>query len=122
MTRFDRDRTCLWLPPGPSSTPPPAILFLHGIGERGGGGADLSLVRRWGLPKLRSQPSPQPAPAFPFLVVAPQCPADARWCDPPVLTALDALLDGMVAGGAADPRRIALAGFSMGGVGTFCVS
>ncbi|MFO1119107.1 MAG: hypothetical protein U1E38_02920 [Rhodospirillales bacterium] len=34
MIRLERGRTCLWLPPegGRPPHPPPAILFLHGIG------------------------------------------------------------------------------------------
>lgn len=124
MIRFERGRTCLWLPPegGRPPQPPPAILFLHGIGERGAGGGELQLVRRWGLPKLRSE-SPTPAFAgFSFLVVAPQCPADARWCDGAVLDALDALAGEIAGSGEADPRRLAVAGFSMGGIGAFCLA
>ncbi|HYN39387.1 MAG TPA: hypothetical protein VES39_09050, partial [Rhodospirillales bacterium] len=106
MIRFERDHTCVWLPPDSDALqtgPPPAVLFLHGIGERGNGGDDLHLVRRWGLPKLRSttashQHNPVMAPVFPFLVLAPQCPADARWCDADVLQALDDLLDAVIAG------------------------
>lgn len=123
MIRFDRARDCLWLPADtqPAAGPPPAIVFLHGVGERGGGGEDLHLVARWGLPKLR-RASPAALPGFPFLVIAPQCPAGSRWCDSDVREALDALIDALVADGAADPRRLAIAGFSMGGVGTFCAA
>jgi predicted peptidase len=94
---------------------------LHGVGERGWGGDDLPLVRRWGLPKLLVG-NGAPALRLPFLVVAPQCPGDARWCDPPVLAALARLLDRLVEDGEADARRLACAGFSMGGIGAFCLA
>lgn len=124
MIRFERGRTCLWLPPegGRLPQPPPAILFLHGIGERGGGDGDLQLVQRWGLPKLRSQSPLALAAGFPFLVVAPQCPADARWCDGDVLAALDALAEEIAASGEADAQCLVVAGFSMGGIGAFCLA
>lgn len=122
--RFPRDRNCLWLPPdvSPATAAPPLILFLHGVGERGNGGDDLSTVMTWGLPKLRALSSPRLLVEFPYLIVAPQCPPDARWCDPPMLAALDSLLDELVAGGEADPSRITVAGFSMGGIGAFCLA
>jgi len=125
MIRFERGDNCLWLPPDvrPAAGPPPAIIFLHGIGERGSGGEELDRVRLWGLPKLRTGSAAAPAlTGFPFLVVAPQCPATARWCDADVLAGLDALVAGMVAAGDADPQRLAVAGFSMGGIGTFCAA
>lgn len=123
MIDFRHDRSCLLLPADiqPAGGPPPTIVFLHGVGERGAGGADLHRVARWGLPKLRSG-SPPALAGFAFQVVAPQCPADCRWCDPDVLGGLDALIDAMVAGGVADPQRLVIAGFSMGGVGTFCAA
>lgn len=125
MIRFERGRTCLWLPPegGCQLRPPPAIVFLHGIGERGAGGEELQLVRRWGLPKLRHQsPCLAPTAAFPFLVVAPQCPANARWCDNNVLEALDALAGEIAGSGEAGPQHLVVAGFDMGGVGAFCLA
>ena len=47
----------------------PLVLFLHGAGERGD---NLELVKVHGPPKLIEQ-----GQQFPFIVVAPQCPADA---------------------------------------------
>ena len=124
MIRFERGRTCLWLPPdgGRPSSPPPAILFLHGVGERGAGGSDLGLVGSWGLPKLRSESPSSVFADFPFLVVAPQCPASSRWCDGDVLEALNVLAEEIAASGEADPQRLAVAGFSMGGIGAFCLA
>lgn len=123
---FERDRTCLWFPPdaddGQAGEPPPLLLFLHGIGERGGGGEALSRVHRWGLPKYRATGTPVVGGRFPFLVVAPQCPADRRWSDPPMLAAVHRLIEALVAGGAADPRLIYATGFSMGGIGVFSLA
>lgn len=105
-----------------AEAPPPLILFLHGIGERGHGGDELDRVAAWGLPKLRRRGEPRLAGGFPFLVVAPQCPPDRTWCDTDILAALDRLVDGLVDGGRADPSRLYLTGFSMGGIGAFCLA
>jgi predicted peptidase len=72
------------------------------------------------LPKLLDGHAP--VLRLPFLVVAPQCPGDARWCDPAVLAALERLLDRLVADGEADARRLVVSGFSMGGIGAFCLA
>ena len=118
MIRFERDRNCLWFPPSPAAagTRPPAIVFLHGIGERGLGGAELSRVALWGLPKLRASAAPA---GRAFAVIAPQCPPDRRWTDADVLDALDVLAASIAGDGGCDPRRLHLAGFSMGGIGAF---
>src|SRR6266480_2789664 len=47
----------------------PLMLFLHGAGERG---SDVNKVKVHGPPKIV-----QKRPDFPFIVVSPQCPADA---------------------------------------------
>lgn len=114
----------VWLPPDADAgaMPWPAIVFLHGIGERGGPG-ELDRVARWGLPRLRLAAAPPAgAPAFRFLVVAPQCPADRTWRDAAMLDRLEALLDGLVADGRTDPERLTVAGFSMGGIGAFALA
>ncbi len=126
VIRFEKDRSCLWFPADARSSTgaekTPAILFLHGIGERGFGGADLPLVARWGLPKFRVEGRHLLDSRFPFLVVAPQCPPDRTWCDPDVLDGLHCLLEEMTASGQADPERLYPTGFSMGGVGVFCLA
>jgi len=123
VIRFRRGDTCLWLPPDAETLPgvagSPAILFLHGVGERGLGGAALDLVARWGLAKLRLRQTPPWGAPQPFLVVAPQCPPDRRWGDLDVADGVDALLDELTAAGEADPGRLCLAGFSMGGIGAY---
>jgi predicted peptidase len=73
------------------------------------------------LPKLL-EGGDGPLLHLPFLVVAPQCPGDAHWCDPAVLAALGRLADRLVEDREADARRLAVAGFSMGGIGAFCLA
>ena len=126
MIRFEKDRSCLWFPADAGASTgakgTPAILFLHGVGERGLGGDDLPLVARWGLPKFRAEGRRLLDSRFPFLVVAPQCPPDRSWCDEDVLDGLHRLLEEMTAIGQADPERLYPTGFSMGGVGVFCLA
>ena len=88
---------------------PPLILFLHGSEERG---RDLELVKRHGMPRVVADD-----PAFPSVVVSPQCPAGARWHQ--YLCTLGALLDDVVARCGVDPDRVYLTGLSMGGYGTW---
>lgn len=126
MTRFVSDVNCLWFSLDAESSPPasgaPAILFLHGIGERGNGHGDLERVRDWGLPKFRAEGRRLTKDPFPFVVIAPQCPPDRTWCDEDVLETLDELLDEMKATDSIDGRRIHISGFSMGGIGAFCLA
>lgn len=87
----------------------PLLLFLHGSGERG---EDLNAVKLW---------SPfaylDAGHTLPALVVAPQCPLDARWHDR--LADLDRLLDSLLAEYPIDPACVLLTGFSMGGFGAW---
>jgi predicted peptidase len=123
--RFDDSRILVFDPDAGAAEgePPPLILFLHGIGERGNGGGELPLVAKWGLPKWRQAGRALlPAP-FPFRVVAPQCPPERTWWDDAgILAGLIELLDRLIAGGSADPSRVVLTGFSMGGIGTFALA
>ncbi len=85
----------------------PAILFLHGAGERG---TDLANVKRHGIAKIvESQPD------FPFITVSPQCPWDNWWSDQ--IPALIALLDEVMVTYRVDPARLYLTGLSMGSFG-----
>jgi predicted peptidase len=114
--------TCL-PDPGCTSFAAPTILFLHGIGERGVGNLELDKLTRWGLPKHRTCGWPTSRmPAFPFLVVAPQCPPGAEWSDPAIVTLVEALIHQFVEGGYSDPRRLTVAGFSMGAIGAFSLA
>lgn len=126
MRPFARDVNCVWFPPDLDAAVPargaPAILFLHGVGERGNGHGDLARVRDWGLPKFRAAGRRLTEDPFPFLVVAPQCPPDRTWCDENVLSALDRLIEDIAAKEDVDGRRLHLSGFSMGGIGAFCLA
>jgi predicted peptidase len=105
----------------------PLILFLHGSGEAG---SDLNLVTKAGLPALLLE-----QPDFPFVVVAPQLPAQtiyassgeptdpntyiAAWGWGPWIDALDNLLDVVETSYAIDRQRVYLTGLSLGGFGAW---
>jgi predicted peptidase len=85
----------------------PAILFLHGAGER----AEPSerLLALGPLAYARTHPD------FPFLVIAPHCSMHEAWSP----DALGALLDEVQERYRVDKDRLYLTGFSMGGWGTW---
>lgn len=90
---------------------PPAILFLHGSGERG---SDNRKQVEVGIgPHLRAH-----LDDFPALVVLPQAAEGTEWTDaagPVAMAALDAALREFHG----DPARVYLTGMSMGGYGTW---
>lgn len=91
--------------------PWPAILFLHGAGERG---VDGLLQTTVGLaPAVRRAPA-----QFPAIIIFPQVPADSQWVGTPAEAALEALQQTM-AEFRVDPDRVYLTGLSMGGHGTW---
>ena len=85
----------------------PLIVFLHGSGERG---ADLSLVRREGLPQRLDEGLELPA-----VVLSPQCPDGQVWAQqyPAVMALIDAVTERV----GIDPDRVVLTGLSLGGAG-----
>ncbi len=85
----------------------PLIIFLHGSGERG---TDIDLVKVHGPPKIAAAD-----PAFPFIVISPQLPADQIW-EP---AKLDAMLDQAIKDVRIDTSRVYLTGLSLGGMGTW---
>lgn len=97
---YGRDKARKW----------PLILFLHGAGERGN---DLEKVKIHGIPLVAEK-----NPDFPFIVVAPQCPADGWWSN----NVLIALLDDIQKRYQTDPDRVYLTGLSMGGFGTWTLA
>jgi len=92
----------------------PAILFLHGAGERGDDGL---LQTNVGLaPAIRQNPS-----RYPAIVVFPQVPRDSQWVGTPGDMAVAALQQTMREFHV-DRNRVYLTGLSMGGHGTWYVA
>lgn len=100
----------LYLPPDYASKPNerwPLMLFLHGAGERG---SDVQRAAIHGPMSLVQQGT-----NFPFIIVAPLCPAGELWEIDPLLQLLDRLMQTH----AVDTNRVYLTGLSMGGYGTW---
>lgn len=92
----------------------PAILFLHGAGERGDDGL---LQTNVGLaPAIRQNPS-----RYPAIAIFPQVPRDSQWVGAPGDMAVAALQRTMREF-KVDPSRVYLTGLSMGGHGTWYVA
>ncbi|MFN2570722.1 MAG: alpha/beta hydrolase-fold protein [Gemmatimonadales bacterium] len=92
----------------------PAILFLHGAGERG---TDGLLQTNVGLaPAIRQNPS-----RYPAIVVFPQLSPDSQWVGTPADMAVAALQQTMREFHV-DPSRVYLTGLSMGGHGTWYIA
>ena len=85
----------------------PVLLFLHGSGERG---ADLEKVLVHGPLKLAAT-----GQKFPFIIVAPQCPANRSWD----ADELVGLLNDLEKKFRVDRSREYVSGLSMGGYGTW---
>jgi predicted peptidase len=109
----------VYLPPGldlrrDAARPWPLILFLHGSGERGDDGRRPAEV---GLgPAIRRAPQ-----RFPALAVFPQAAPGQQWGGDMLELAL-AALDQALAEWPVDPRRVLLAGMSMGGHGAWSLA
>lgn len=91
----------------------PAILFLHGIGERGDG--NLETLFTTGLPRYLSGQED-----FPFVVICPQCPLTTKWFRE--AQGLSALVDAVLKEYRIDEDRFYLTGLSMGGYGTWMLA
>lgn len=89
----------------------PLILQLHGAGERGDGGEDLSKVEIHGFARLMQQQD------FECILVMPQCPKDTFWAArvESILKFIDQLKQEFPI----DEDRVYLTGLSMGGYGTW---
>lgn len=105
----------------------PLVVFLHGAGERGNNNTDqLRHCIRFFLDDSVST-------RYPFLLMAPQCPAEQRWvntdwrllehemeAEPTAqLQAVFTVIDSLIASGSADPSRVYISGISMGGFGVW---
>ncbi len=102
----------LHLPPG--DQPQPLLLFLHGRGESRG---PLSLVAKWGPPRMIAR-----GEMLPFIVVSPQCPAADQWSSATQQRRLVELLDHIMANHPVDGQRVYLTGLSMGGYGSWTLA
>ena len=99
--KFDKDPSQKW----------PVILFLHGRGESRG---PLSIVAKWGPPRMAAR-----GDSLPYIIISPQCPADQRWTSPGQVQAVLDLLAHINKNFPVDARRIYLTGLSMGGYGSW---
>ncbi|GBL26636.1 hypothetical protein EMGBS8_05840 [Verrucomicrobiota bacterium] len=79
----------------------------HGAGERG---SNVQLVRKNGLTQTLEQRG-----TVPYVMIAPQCPANSGWN----VGTLDKLLDQVLADYRVDKKRVVLTGLSLGGFGTW---
>ncbi|MCL4509393.1 MAG: prolyl oligopeptidase family serine peptidase [Chloroflexi bacterium] len=110
FTRIARLTYLLYLPDSYGQQPDrvwPLLLFLHGAGERGD---DINRVRTYGPPQRIED-----GLSVPWIVVAPQCPAELWWD----AWEIGALLDEVQQHHRVDPDRIMVTGLSMGGFGTW---
>ena len=92
----------------------PMMLFLHGRGESNG---PLSLVAKWGPPRLVAQ-----GDEMPYIIVSPQCPKSDNWSSETQQQKLVELLDSLVETLKVDEDRIYLTGLSMGGFGSWTLA
>jgi len=105
----------------------PLVLFLHGAGERG---VDNNRQLVHGVPAFAAAANRKQYPCF---LIAPQCPAEARWVEVdwgaashtqpkepsvPMRLTLE-LIDTLVKEFSIDKKRIYVTGLSMGGYGTW---
>jgi predicted peptidase len=92
----------------------PAILFMHGAGERGDDGLVQTEVGLAGA--IRRNPERWPA-----IVVFPQAPLNRQWAGDVERAAL-AALDAAAREFRVDPDRVYLTGLSLGGAGTWSLA
>src|SRR5437588_24736 len=105
----------VWLPASyDASRRWPAILFLHGSGERGDDGVAQTMV---GLGHALREGKVDP----PAVVVFPQCPLSGHWTGPARRIAI-AALEHVIEDYSIDETRVSLTGMSMGGAGTWALA
>ena len=108
----DKEHSVAVFPPQDAQTPSPAILFLHGSGERGD---DLDLATREGVPELRRL---LPG-AF---IIVPQVGSEDWWTDSQSQALAMASLRQAGERYKLDPARVYLTGISMGGEGALALA
>ncbi len=93
----------------------PAVLFLHGAGERG---SDSAAPTRVGIgPALANREEPYPA-----IVVFPQCPRDCQWSQVGARAIAMVALAETTSEFRVDATRTALTGISMGAAGAWLLA
>ena len=93
---------------------PPLIIQLHGAGERGEGGEELSLVDVHGFSKTVKDGD------FEAVFVMPQCPKNSFWAAR--VESILKFIEQIKAEYGADEDRVYLTGLSMGGTGTWMLA
>jgi predicted peptidase len=89
----------------------PAVLFLHGAGERGNDSIGPTLV---GLGRTLAERE-----AYPAIVVFPQCPKESHWAAAESRAMAMHALDEVMKEFNIDPAKVALTGISMGAAGAW---
>ena len=92
----------------------PIMLFLHGRGESNG---PLSLVAKWGPPKMAAAGND-----LPYVMVSPQCPKEDYWNSTVQLDRLTELMDHVASNYVVDEKKTFLTGLSMGGYGSWALA
>lgn len=106
----------IWVPDAyDASRKWPAILFLHGSGERGSDGIRQTTV---GLGRALSEGKVDAQ----AIVVFPQCPEGERWINPNAQRIAMRALAAAEREFSIDKRRVALTGMSMGGAGAWLLA
>jgi len=104
----------LYLPPaGTENEKPPLLVYLHGFSHSG---SDLNRLLAGGLPAQIEN-----GRSLPMIVVSPQCPVGENWQYGAMVDRLSQFFSEMVTQYGADPRRVSLTGFSMGGDGVWAL-
>ena len=105
----------LYLPEDYEPTKPHAfMLFLHGRGESNG---PLSIVKKWGPPRLVDG-----GQKLPYIIASPQCPRKSFWSQAGEQAKLDKFLAHLQEKYAIDEGRMYLTGLSMGGFGSWTLA
>jgi predicted peptidase len=105
----------VWLPAAyDASRRWPAILFLHGAGERGDDGVAQTVV---GLGHALRDGKIDPQ----AVIVFPQCPVNGHWTGPAQRIAV-AALEQVIETYSVDEKRVSLTGISMGGAGVWSLA